>query len=57
MPKQRYSLIYAPATKEHLLVIDKEHHSLVRETIVEQLAFEPDVESRKSEASEASRGT
>ena len=46
MLKQPYSLIYAPATKEHLLVIDKEHHSLVRETIVEQLTFEPDVESR-----------
>ena len=46
MPKQPYSLIYAPATKEHLLVIDKGHHSLVREMIVEQLTFEPDVESR-----------
>ena len=46
MPKQPYSLIYAPATKKHLLGIDKEHHSLVRETIVEQLTFDPEVESR-----------
>jgi len=56
MPKQSYSLIYAPATKEHLLEIDKEHHSLVRETIVQQFTFEPEVES-KPEALEASCGT
>jgi hypothetical protein len=46
MPKRPYTLVYAPATKEHLLAIDKEHHSLIRDAIVEQLRFEPDVESR-----------
>ena len=46
MPQERYSLIYAPAIKNHLLEIDKEHHSLVRNTIVEQLTFEPEVESQ-----------
>ena len=46
MPKQPYSLIYAPAIKEQLLQIDKEHHSLIRYAIAEQLTFEPEVESR-----------
>jgi mRNA-degrading endonuclease RelE of RelBE toxin-antitoxin system len=46
MPKQPYTLIYAPAAKKHLLAIGKEHHSLIRDAIVEQLTFEPDVESR-----------
>ena len=46
MPKEPYPLIYAPATKEHLFEINKENHSLVRDAIVEQLTFEPEVESR-----------
>ena len=41
-----YALIYAPATKKHLLEIDKEHHSLIRDAIAGQLTFEPEVESR-----------
>ena len=46
MPKGPYPLIYAPATKEHLLEIEKENHALIRDAIVEQLTFEPEVESR-----------
>jgi hypothetical protein len=46
MPKQPYSLIYAPVTKKHLLTIGKENHSLIRDEIVNQLKFEPLMESR-----------
>ena len=46
MPKQPYTLVYAPATKKHLLTIGKEHHSLIRDAIVEQLTSAPGVESR-----------
>ncbi len=42
----RYDLIYARELKEHLKVIDRKHHSLIRKTIEEQLWFEPDVETR-----------
>ncbi len=42
----RYDLIYARELKEHLRVIDRKHHSLIRKTIEEQLWFEPDVETR-----------
>ena len=54
MPKQPYSLIYAPAIKEQLLQIDKEHHSLIRDAIAEQLTFESEVESRNPETAQAS---
>ena len=46
MPRKPYTLIYAPATKKHLLEIDKEYHPLIRDAIIEQLTFEPEVESR-----------
>jgi hypothetical protein len=46
MPKQPYSLIYSPVTKKHLLTIGKENHSLIRDEIVNQLTFEPLMESR-----------
>ena len=46
MGKGRYELIYARELKEHLRVIDRKHHSLIRKTIEEQLWFEPDVETR-----------
>lgn len=44
--KGRYDLIYAHELKEHLRVIDRKHHSLIRKTIEEQLWFEPDVETK-----------
>ena len=46
MRARRYELIYARELKEHLRVIDRKHHSLIRRTIEEQLWFEPDVETR-----------
>jgi mRNA-degrading endonuclease RelE of RelBE toxin-antitoxin system len=45
-PKQLYSLIYAPITKEHLKYIDKKHYSLIKSTIEERLFYEPLVQNR-----------
>jgi mRNA-degrading endonuclease RelE of RelBE toxin-antitoxin system len=45
-PQQRYTLIYAPMTKEHLRFIDKKYYSLIRDTINERLSFEPTEQNR-----------
>jgi mRNA-degrading endonuclease RelE of RelBE toxin-antitoxin system len=45
-PQQRYTLIYAPITKEHLRFIDKKYYSLIRDTIIERLSFEPTEQNR-----------
>lgn len=44
--RQPYSLVYAPAVQQHLRAIERRHYSLIRETLEEQLQFEPDVETR-----------
>lgn len=44
--RQPYSLVYAPEVKHHLRAIERQHFSLIRETIEEQLLFEPDAETR-----------
>jgi mRNA-degrading endonuclease RelE of RelBE toxin-antitoxin system len=44
--RQPYTLVYAPEVKHHLRVIERQHYTLVRETLQEQLLFEPDVETR-----------
>src|SRR5262245_45205046 len=44
--RQPYSLVYAPEVKDHLRAIERQHHSLIRETIQEQLLFEPEAETR-----------
>jgi mRNA-degrading endonuclease RelE of RelBE toxin-antitoxin system len=44
--RQKYSLIYAPSTKEHLKHIDKKYYSFLRDTISERLSFEPTIENR-----------
>ncbi len=46
MAKRRFELIYAPEVKYHLREIERKHHSLIRKTIVKQLQFEPDAETR-----------
>ena len=43
--KVPFTLIYAPAVKEHLKTIEAKYHSLIRTTIGRQLRFEPDVET------------
>lgn len=44
--RQPYSLVYAPEVKDHLRAIERQHFSLIRETIQQQLLFEPEVETR-----------
>jgi mRNA-degrading endonuclease RelE of RelBE toxin-antitoxin system len=44
--QQPYSLLYAPAVKDHLRAIDAKHHGLIRQKIEEQLLFEPRTETR-----------
>ncbi len=43
---QPFKLIFAPQTKEHLKAIERKYYSLIRNTIEQQLLFEPAVESR-----------
>jgi hypothetical protein len=46
MPRERaFSLIFDPAVKRHLRAIETKYHSLIRETISEQLSFEPETET------------
>lgn len=45
-PRQKYVLIYAPATKFHLKTIERKYYSLIRTTIENELQFEPDVETK-----------
>jgi mRNA-degrading endonuclease RelE of RelBE toxin-antitoxin system len=44
--KEPFSLSYDPATREQLLAIEPKYHSLIRETIEEQLLFQPETETR-----------
>jgi mRNA-degrading endonuclease RelE of RelBE toxin-antitoxin system len=44
--KLPYTLSYDEQTKEHLQAIEKRFHSLIRETIEEQLQFEPNKVTR-----------
>jgi hypothetical protein len=43
---QPFKIIYAAQVKDHLKFIERKYHSLIRETIENQLRFEPDVETR-----------
>lgn len=44
--RQPFALVYAPEVKHHLQAIERQHYSLIRETIEEQLLFEPDTDTR-----------
>lgn len=44
--RQPHALVYAPEVKHHLRAIERRHYSLIRETLEEQLSFEPDAETR-----------
>jgi mRNA-degrading endonuclease RelE of RelBE toxin-antitoxin system len=47
MPKRkRFALIYPPIIKQHLKSIEAKHYSFIRESLENQLQFEPDVETR-----------
>jgi mRNA-degrading endonuclease RelE of RelBE toxin-antitoxin system len=44
--RQSYTLVYAPQVRRHLRTIERHYYSLIRETVEEQLQFEPDTETR-----------
>jgi hypothetical protein len=44
--KQTFELIYDEETIQHLISIERKYHSLIRQTIEEQLQYEPDVKTR-----------
>lgn len=44
--KTRFSLIYAPQVKTHIKSIERKYHSLIRQTIEDQLTYDPDVETK-----------
>ena len=41
-----YTIIYAPQFGRHLQSIERKFYSLIRDTIAEQLHYEPSIESR-----------
>src|SRR5262249_34513120 len=44
--KQPFSLVYDPEVEQHLRAIEAKYHPLIRDTIEEQLLFEPETETR-----------
>lgn len=47
MPRSpKYRLIYAPEAMEHLAAIERKHHRLISEAIIEQLTHTPAAETR-----------
>jgi mRNA-degrading endonuclease RelE of RelBE toxin-antitoxin system len=44
--RKPYTLVYARGVAKHLKAIDAKYDQLIRETIEEQLTFEPGVETR-----------
>jgi len=43
---RRFTIVYAPLTKQHLRAIDAKYYSLIRNVVAEQLSFEPTTETR-----------
>jgi mRNA-degrading endonuclease RelE of RelBE toxin-antitoxin system len=41
-----FTIVYAPETFEHLAAIDRKHHRLIEQKIVEQLSHTPEKETR-----------
>src|SRR6266496_2596985 len=43
---RRFTIVYAPLTKQHLRAIEAKYYSLIRDVVDEQLSFEPTIETR-----------
>jgi len=47
MPARKsYSLVYTTSFKRQLKLVESKYHSLIRETLEEQLQYEPEVKTR-----------
>ena len=44
--RPKFTLIYAPLMKSHLKAIDRKYYSLIRDTIINNLENEPDMETK-----------
>lgn len=44
--KQPFQLVYDQEIRQHLAAIERKHHPLIRQTITEQLTFEPNIQTR-----------
>ena len=44
--KQPFDLIYDQEIRQHLAAIERKHHSLIRQTITQQLTYEPNIQTR-----------
>ena len=44
--KQPFELVYDQEIRQHIAAIERKYHSLIRQTITEQLTYEPDVQTR-----------
>lgn len=42
----RFTIVYAPITKQHLRSIEAKYYSLIRDAVDQQLSFEPTTETR-----------
>ena len=57
MPRRlRYTLLYAPEVHDHLRVIERAHHALLRWAIGEHLTWAPDERTRNRKPLESSPG-
>jgi len=54
--RRRFSLVYAPEAIDHLGVIGKKYHRLIRKAIDEQLGHVPDKPTRNRKPLEATGG-
>jgi hypothetical protein len=43
---RRFTIVYAPITKDHLRAIEPKYYTLIRDAVNQQLAFEPTSETR-----------
>jgi hypothetical protein len=43
---RRFTIVYAPITKNHLRAIEPKYYALIRDVVNHQLAFEPTSETR-----------
>jgi len=43
---RRFTIVYAPLTKQHLRAIEPKYYSLIRDRVDERLSFEPTTETR-----------
>ena len=44
--REPFDLIYTGGVREHLRYIERKYYSLIRDTIEQQLTYEPDTETR-----------